>query len=124
MDLNFDWQVIGSSCQGPAHRRLKLQNQDQWMHTVSPMHLLVAVADGMGSCPKARLGAWASCKAFHEAAQELLVKGQGELIVDDPRLFLKRAVELRAEIIRSDGAELYEADSTGLLAFFLKIGSC
>ena len=120
MELKFAWQTIGSSCQGAAHRRLGLPNQDRWLHTESTEHLLVAVADGMGSCPKARLGAWASCQAFHAVVQELLEAGRGELIVDDPRCFFRRAVELRAEIIQSAGAKLYEADSTGLVAFFFE----
>ncbi len=118
MDLIYGWQAIGYSCQGQAHLRTGLPNQDCWLQAGAEDYMLVAVSDGMGSCPQARLGAQATCQAFQAAAKEFLACGQGELIVDDPRGYLQRVAALRTEIIRTKGVELHDADSTGLLAFF------
>ncbi|SFW36143.1 PP2C family serine/threonine-protein phosphatase [Selenomonas ruminantium] len=118
MDLIYGWQAIGYSCQGRAHLRTGLPNQDYWLQGGAEDYMLAAVSDGMGSCPQARLGAQATCRAFQAAAKEFLAYGQGELIVDDPRGYLQRVAALRTEIIRFKGVELRDADSTGLLAFF------
>ena len=118
MELIYGWQAIGYSCRGRAHLRTGLPNQDWWLQVGAEDYMLAVVSDGMGSCPKARLGAQATCQAFYKAAKEFLACGQGELIVDDPRGYLQRGAVLRSEIIGAKGVELHEADSTVLLAFF------
>ena len=120
MELRYGWQAIGFSCQGKAHLRTGVPNQDWWMQTGADDYMLAAVSDGMGSCPQARFGAQATCRAFYAAAREFLASGQGELIVDDPRVYLQRVASLRTEIISNEGVELSDADSTGLLVFFFE----
>jgi serine/threonine protein phosphatase PrpC len=57
------WFTWGASVTGPAHLRLGLPNQDAWLARHFDWGEVVVVADGLGSRPKADVGAQAVCRA-------------------------------------------------------------
>lgn len=51
------WQIMGASVQGTSHVRSGLPCQDAFAYQVSGQGVLLAVADGLGSAPRAEQGA-------------------------------------------------------------------
>jgi serine/threonine protein phosphatase PrpC len=56
-------RLLGASVTGPGHLHRGQPNQDAWGGKASEHSVWVAVADGMGSKPAARLGAHAAIRA-------------------------------------------------------------
>lgn len=62
--------VFGASVPGPAHVAEGLPNQDAWRRGRVGSTQIVAVSDGMGSRPHARIGARAACHAVVDAVRQ------------------------------------------------------
>ena len=60
-------RVVASSVRGPAHRRVGLPCQDAWLAVPGSGPSFAAVADGLGSRPHARDGAYAAVRAARDA---------------------------------------------------------
>lgn len=105
---SLEWECVGVSRQGRAHIRQEIPNQDSWLCRREGNIVAAAVADGMGSCPRARQGAEATCLALTESAVR-------KDWINSPEMMLQNAVELRGDML--DG-NFNDADSTGLIAAF------
>jgi serine/threonine protein phosphatase PrpC len=58
-----DIVAFGASVTGPRHRRAGKPNEDAWGKRATKDSIVLAVADGVGSCPSARRGAQCARKA-------------------------------------------------------------
>lgn len=61
------WQFFGASVRGPLHQSLGLPNQDAWLGHTTARGAMIAVCDGLGSRPMAKLGAIQACLAARDA---------------------------------------------------------
>lgn len=64
------WVSWGISMVGPLHIKTGVQNQDCCMIRTFPWGTVIAVSDGLGSKPNARLGSKAACRAVIAAARQ------------------------------------------------------
>jgi Protein phosphatase 2C len=55
--------VSGASVRGPAHLSQSRPNEDAWRKAAGPFGAVLVVSDGVGSSPRARLGAEMVCRA-------------------------------------------------------------
>lgn len=62
------WQHYGCSVIGPGHIRRKLPNQDCYYGEHGTWGEMIAVCDGMGSCPLSHIGSHSACQAVYETA--------------------------------------------------------
>lgn len=62
------WQHSGCSVIGPGHIIKKLPNQDCYRGEHGAWGEMIAVCDGMGSCPLSHIGSHSACQAVYETA--------------------------------------------------------
>lgn len=62
------WQHSGCSVIGPGHIRKKLPNQDCYRGEHGAWGEMIAVCDGMGSCPLSHIGSHSASQAVYETA--------------------------------------------------------
>jgi len=66
----FESQVIGFSLDGAQHQKEGINNQDGYSCTMANGLIALAVADGVGSCPRARTGSQLAVEVIAELASD------------------------------------------------------
>ena len=108
--------TYGASVPGPLHQRAGTPNEDAWARADSKLGSLVVVCDGLGSKPRAQMGAQAACAAAREAVTRWAsVEGA-------QTSYLAHLIEVLWRL-RIHPSDPHDAATTCLLAFARSSGS-
>jgi serine/threonine protein phosphatase PrpC len=109
------WHAMGSSVQGPEHKRDGQPNQDAWVRRLSADRVLAVVCDGLGSRSHSAVGSRAACLAVADA-----VRHWSEVKDAPPALLLRLIHTLWNLRVHQTGRE--ESATTCLFAVVMRDG--